>query len=181
MPNWFHEFVGGALLEHPETLPFNVVPLATSLIVALGGLALGWVVYTNIKAGAKDPVERTLGAGLFGLLRNKYYIDELYDRVFVKPAYWIADSFTSKWMDRGVIDGILHGLARISVALGSFFRNVIDRPIINGLADRISEGVRDQLSPGMRFIQTGRVQQYMVLALVSLAVFSALFFVLLLR
>ena len=28
IPNWFHEFVGGTLLEHPEKLPFSVVPLA---------------------------------------------------------------------------------------------------------------------------------------------------------
>jgi hypothetical protein len=82
-------------------------------------------------------------------------------------------------MDRGVIDGFLHWLAYISGVIGAFFRNVIDRPIINGLADRISEWVRDSISPAMRFIQTGRIQQYMVLALVSLAVFSALFFFLL--
>jgi len=179
IPNWFHEFVGGALLEHPEALPFNIVPLATSLVVALGGLALGWVLYASIPAGAKDPVQRMIGDGVFNILKNKYYIDELYDRVFIKPAYWIADTFTSRWMDRGVIDGILHWLARASVATGAFFRNAIDRPIINGLADRLSEYVRDSLSPAMRIIQTGRIQQYMVLALVSLAVFSALFFFLL--
>ena len=82
-------------------------------------------------------------------------------------------------MDRSVIDGILHWFAYISGRIGDFFRNAIDRPIVNGAADRLSEWVRDNLSPSMRYIQTGRVQQYMVLALVSLAVFSALFFFLL--
>ncbi|MBK8617790.1 MAG: NADH-quinone oxidoreductase subunit L [Anaerolineales bacterium] len=37
VPNWFHEFVGGTLAEHPEALEFNIVPLLTSLVVALGG------------------------------------------------------------------------------------------------------------------------------------------------
>jgi NADH-quinone oxidoreductase subunit L len=180
IPNWFHEFVGGTLLEHPEALPFNIVPLLTSLLVALGGLALGWAVYRNIPAGAKDPVERTLGAGAYNILRSKYFVDELYDKVFVKPAYWIAETFTSAWMDRRVIDGILHFIARISLDIGTFLRTWIDKLIINGIPDKLSEGVRDQLSPFMRFIQTGRVQQYMVLALVSLAVFTAvLYFVVL--
>ena len=35
IPNWFHEFVGGTLLEHPETLEFSWIPLLTSLVVAV--------------------------------------------------------------------------------------------------------------------------------------------------
>ena len=45
IPNWIHEFVGGTLLKEPEVLAFNIVPLLTSLVVALGGLALGWWVH----------------------------------------------------------------------------------------------------------------------------------------
>jgi NADH-quinone oxidoreductase subunit L len=181
VPNWFHEFVGGTLLEHPEALAFSWVPLITSLAVSLGGLTLGWLVYRNTRAGAKDPVEGALGATIYRWLKNKYYVDELYQVVFIRPAGWIAETFTSKWMDRGVIDGFLHWLARASIAIGAFFRNVIDKPIINGPPDRLSEWVRDQIAPAMRYIQTGRIQQYMVLALLSLAVFSALFFFLLQR
>ena len=38
IPNWFHEFVGSTLAVMPEAAPFNIVPLLTSLVVALGGL-----------------------------------------------------------------------------------------------------------------------------------------------
>src|SRR5512138_694564 len=31
-PNWFHEFVGGTLAEHPPVLEFNWIPLLTSLV-----------------------------------------------------------------------------------------------------------------------------------------------------
>ncbi len=41
IPNWFHEFVSGTLLEEPAAAPFSWVPLITSLTVALGGLLLG--------------------------------------------------------------------------------------------------------------------------------------------
>ena len=81
VPNWFHEFVGSTLHEHPEALEFNIIPLLTSLVVALGGLGLGWLVYRNVNSPAEDKLQ-------IGLLKNKYYFDEIYDVVFVKPAYW---------------------------------------------------------------------------------------------
>lgn len=178
LPNWFHEFVGGTLLEHPKPLEFSWVPLLASLVVSLGGLWLGWQVYKSYQAGATDPVEKTLGATIYRWLKDKYYFDELYDKVFVKPAYWLAESFTSLWMDRKVIDGVLHWFAYISGIIGEFLRNAIDKPIVNGSGDFVAEYTK-KLGGVFRTIQTGRVQQYMILALVSIAAFTALFYYLL--
>ena len=79
LPNWFHEFVGGTLLEHPEAMAFNLVPLLTSLVVALGGLCLGWLVYRNVTAGQHDPLQEALAGRSTRCCKNKYYFDELYD------------------------------------------------------------------------------------------------------
>jgi NADH-quinone oxidoreductase subunit L len=173
VPNWFHDFVGGTLLEHPEAVPFNIVPLLTSLVVALGGLYLGWLVYRRLPAGAEDPLKRALGP-VYSVLQNKYYFDEFYQAVFVRPAVWISDVFAN-WLDQGVIDGILHGFARVAFTLGAFFRNYIDKPIVNGSGDLIGESVK-RFGRFFRVVQTGRVQQYMILALVSIAAFSVLFY-----
>jgi NADH-quinone oxidoreductase subunit L len=178
IPNWFHEFVGGTLLEHPEALPFSWIPLLASLVVSLFGLWFGWQVYKGYQAGATDPVEKTLGATIYRWLKNKYYFDELYDKIFVKPAYWLAETFTSLWMDRRVIDGVLHWFAYISGIIGNFLRNAIDKPIVNGSGDLVAESTK-KLGGVFRTIQTGRVQQYMILALVSIMAFSALFYYLL--
>jgi NADH-quinone oxidoreductase subunit L len=176
LPNWFHDFVGGTLLEHPEAVAFNFVPLLTSLVVALGGLTLGWIVYRNLPAGAVDPIQRAV-PGVHRVLQNKYYFDELYDFLFVRPATWIAEKFTL-WLDQGIIDGILHGLARLASVIGDFFRNFIDRPLVNGFGDLVGETTK-RIGYVFRIIQTGRVQQYMILALVSVAAFSVLFYYLL--
>jgi NADH-quinone oxidoreductase subunit L len=177
LPSWFHEFVGGTLLEHPEAPAFSFIPLATSLVVALGGLYVGWLVYRNVKLGESDPLMKPLGR-FYTWLQNKYYFDELYDRVFVQPAYWISANFTSAWMDRKVIDGILHFFAQYSSNVGDFLRNFIDKPLVNGFGDKVGE-VTNKLGHLFRPIQTGRVQQYMIMALVSVAAFSALFYYLL--
>lgn len=174
IPNWFHEFVGGTLLEHPVSVEFSPWPLITSLVVALGGLALGWTVYRDIPANAPDPVEKALGP-VHKVLKNKYYFDELYDFLFVKPAFWFAETFTSLWMDRKIIDGFLHKVAQAVGIIGNFFRNKIDKPIINEFfGDGIGNSVK-QIGQDLRPIQTGKIQQYMMFGL-SVIVFSALFF-----
>ena len=171
-PGWFHDFVGGTLAEHPEAPPFHIVPLLTSFLVSLGGLAAGYYVYRSVRAGAPDPLQKPLGS-VYTLLKNKYYFDELYDKIFVRPAYWLSETFTYLWVDRKVIDGFLHLIARITFSVGGFLRNFIDKPIINGFGDFVGESVK-RFGRGARFIQTGRVQQYMVMALVI--AFGTLFY-----
>src|SRR5512141_2292631 len=68
VPNWFHEFVGSTLAEVPEAAPFNVVPLLTSLVVALGGLLIGWLVYRNVASPEEDFLQ-------IPVLKNKWYLD----------------------------------------------------------------------------------------------------------
>jgi NADH-quinone oxidoreductase subunit L len=174
--NFFHEFVGGTLLEHPEPVFFSAVPLTVSIVASLGGLSLGWLVYRNSKAGATDPLKARLGV-LYTWMENKYYFDELYQFIFVRPTIWLADVFTN-WLDRGVIDGFLHAIALLSTSIGSGLRNYFDKPIVNGSADLVGESVK-KLGQVFKPIQTGRIQQYMIMALVIMAAFSALFYYLL--
>jgi NADH-quinone oxidoreductase subunit L len=172
IPNFVHAFVGETLAEHPETITFNWIPLLISVGVSLGGLGLGWWVYKDVPAGAEDPLRKPLGP-VYTLLENKYYFDELYDFLFVRPAYWLSRTFTYLWLDRKIIDGFLHFIARVTFSIGGLLRNYIDKPIVNGFGDFVGESVK-RLGRSGRFIQTGRVQQYMIMALVI--AFGTLFY-----
>jgi NADH-quinone oxidoreductase subunit L len=169
VPNWFHEFVGGTLAEHPEAVEFSWIPLLTSLVVALGGLTLGYFVYRDVKSPAEDRLQ-------IPLLKNKYYFDELYDTIFVKPAYWFAETFVYKWMDKGVIDGILHIFGPVTDGIGSAIRNYFDLPVINRIIGDGSADVTYWFGGKLRAIQTGRVQQYLMFALVTFVVVGAILF-----
>jgi NADH-quinone oxidoreductase subunit L len=166
VPNWLHEFVGGTLAEHPEAVEFNVIPLLTSLLVALGGLTLGWLVYRNVNSPAEDRLQ-------IPLLKNKYYFDEAYDFLFVKPAYWFAENVVYKFMDQGIIDGILHMFGPITDGLGFIIRNYFDLPVINRFFGDGSADVTYGVGEKMRAVQTGRVQQYLMFALVIFIVIGA--------
>ncbi|PWB75689.1 MAG: NADH-quinone oxidoreductase subunit L [Anaerolineales bacterium] len=170
VPNWFHDFVGHTLAEVPDAPEFSWIPLLTSLVVALGGLALGWLVYRNVKSVSDDRLQ-------IPLLKNKYYFDEAYDFLFVKPAYWFAETFVYKWMDKGLIDGILHIFGPTTGGIGSAIRNYFDLPVINRFFGDGSADVTYWFGGKLRAIQTGRVQQYLMLALVTFIVIGvALYF-----
>jgi NADH-quinone oxidoreductase subunit L len=176
IPNWFEHFVGQMLGETEAAAGFSVVPLITSLVVALGGLYLGWMVYRNYKAGEEDPMKVALGA-FHTVLKNKYYVDELYEVVFIKPSAWISETFTYKWMDKTVIDGILHGIARIFLWLGKVIRNFFDVPVINTGGDKVAEGVL-WTGGSLTKIQTGRLQQYLATSITSVVVLGLLIYAL---
>jgi NADH-quinone oxidoreductase subunit L len=176
LPNWFEEFVGSMLHAEgeaglgPEGKSF--VPLIVSVVVSLGGLYLGWLTYRNVKRGDKDPIEAAAPA-VHQILKNKYYMDELYNVVLIRPAKWIAEVLSSKWIDKYIIDGILHNIARGAWILGVGLRKGFDQPVINGAGDKLSDGTRG-LGSLMRGWQTGRIQQYMVIALLLAVIAGAI-------
>jgi len=174
-PNWFEEFVGSMVhFEHAAEAHHSLVPLFTSLGVALGGLLIGWLVYRNHKQGAADPLVKVLGP-LHTLLKNKYYIDEFYDLVFIRPARWIAE-VPVNFVDLKIIDGAIHAAGRFSLWIGRILRQFFDLPVVNGTGDGLANGTRG-LGSSLKVVQTGRVQQYMVIAL-SVLILAAILFIL---
>ncbi len=176
LPNWFHDFVGHTLPHAPAVPDFRPEPLITSLVVSLGGLGIGWLTYRNFKsADAVDPMRKVLGP-VYHFIENKYYFDEAYDFLFVKPVIWISEVFTNK-MDQGVIDGILHGFGKVSYTIGKTLRDKFDTPVVNRFIGDGSADAVQWFGKKLRKVQTGRIQQYMISALgVLFIIFIALYY-----
>ncbi len=82
--------------------------------VALAGLFLAWLVYGRkplFQNGQPDPLLRPLN-GLFRALENKWWVDELYHALIVKP-YQSLSAFAADSIDQGVIDGIVNGFGSV--------------------------------------------------------------------
>lgn len=103
-----------AKAEHQPTTIINaahVVPTwvkVSPFIAMLIGFAVAWLFYI------RDPsLPRRLAAQqrpLYLFLLNKWYFDELYDVIFVRPAKWLG-GFLWKKGDGNVIDGSINGVA----------------------------------------------------------------------
>ncbi len=173
-PAWFQHFIG-SMVGFEEVEGHSLVPLLTSLVVSLGGLTLGWLVYRRVKkAEAKDPMRSALGP-LFTLFQNKYYVDELYQILFIRPANWVAETLVYKVMDQTIIDGILHGIAKLGMWIGKGLRFGFDLPVVNGAADGLAKGTAG-LGAQLRKAQTGRVQQYMAFTVACIVIAAILIF-----
>lgn len=178
VPNWLESFMESMLVgAHAPVAHHSLVPLIVSLAVSLGGLFLGWLFYRNIKEAQADPMEWSL-AGFYKVLSNKYYIDEIYSYLFINPSKWLADKVVFKFLDQKVFDGILHGLARLSIWLGEKFRFWFDVPVVNKGGDNLALGTR-KLGNNLKITQSGQIQDYLVLALVFSLVGGFLFYLIL--
>jgi NADH-quinone oxidoreductase subunit L len=185
IPNLFEGFVGsmvpGESAAAAAEAAVSYLPLIASVLVSLGGLALGYYAYRGFaSADAPDPAKRVTGGWYWNLLQNRYKIDQFYDWAFVKTSHWISEVFTYQWLDKKVIDGIIEGVVKGAWNLGGIVRRWIDIQVINWLADHLGVGVR-ATSRELRQVQTGRIQQYMLLAVLLVAVVGAVavFFVVL--
>ncbi|WP_374307813.1 NADH-quinone oxidoreductase subunit L [Methylocella sp.] len=103
----FSEFWKGAIFLGPENHilhEMHEVPHAVSLIPTVM-MALGFVVAVFMYVIAPATPRRLAEAlpGLYRFLLNKWYFDELYDAIFVKPAIAIGRVFWKKG-DVGLID-----------------------------------------------------------------------------
>ncbi len=93
-----------------------------STLVALAGLSLGYLVY------ARRPQLAVQARGWFSgvlhrLLANKWYVDEIYGLLIYRPLQRFADVVCFRWIDRGLIDGLLvSGAAVITLLSGSLLR-----------------------------------------------------------
>jgi NADH-quinone oxidoreductase subunit L len=155
----------------PESAPFSYAALFISILVSIGGLLLGWLVYRRYRAEEKDPLEILLGPA-FRFLQAGCRFDELYRILFVVPARWIANVLVSDWIDRRILDGALRAAWMAAGGMGRLLRSGIDLPLINGAADTIGSGTK-RAGAGLRVLQSGRVQEYLLIGLITFAACAA--------
>jgi len=124
---------GGALLEHwlePVTEPgarffglemphgqTELFLVGGAVLVGLLGLYAGYRATSSrrIPTAAEAPDE----TGIARVLNRKYYVDEIYDAVLVRPLVWLSRVVLWKGVDQGVVDGAaVNGTAKLSQGLG---------------------------------------------------------------
>ncbi|MDO8663153.1 MAG: NADH-quinone oxidoreductase subunit L [Candidatus Omnitrophota bacterium] len=152
---------------HPEVeslKPDYLVMLVSTLVALLGiGIAYSFYILNNKIL----PVAlRAKFAPFYRVVYNKYYVDEIYDAVFIKPCIALA-KLSSKF-DSGIIDGAVNGTARVTV-LVSRVKSWFDLRIIDGVVN-LTAKIVNVFSRSLRLAQTGRVQSYLLVGFLGLVI-----------
>jgi NADH-quinone oxidoreductase subunit L len=99
--------------DHGDT---ELMLMGLSVGVAFAGIGIAAYFWLRNRAAA-DRLSRSM-SGLYQLLANKYYVDELYDAAIVQPIKLFSTGGLWKGMDAGVVDGAVNGVG-LTVQAGS--------------------------------------------------------------
>ncbi len=120
---------GGYLFKIPEFLGtiFPTVEVAEDFALraiasgaGLIGILVAYVMYVA-RPGIPDAIAGSL-RGLYTLVYNKYFVDEIYDAAVVKPLVGGSRLLLWKGMDTGIIDGMVNGVGTWARSVGSTLR-----------------------------------------------------------
>lgn len=179
---WFYENVLTPTVVVPEAVAATATEqfveevhhqhtLAMILSVSVAGLGIliAFATYYWKKISA-DAIANALKP-VHNFLSNKWYFDELYDATAV--AITVGTARLLAWFDATIIDGIVNGAASVT-RLGSVISGKFDSIVVDGLVNFTAyfAGFFGML---LRTVQTGKVQTYIVFALVGLMVLLALY------
>jgi NADH-quinone oxidoreductase subunit L len=150
---------------HHYSHAFEMGMAGFSVLVAVIGFFIAYTAYYKKSTLAA----RVSGqfSGVYNTLLNKWYVDEIYDALFVNRA---KDAGTGLWkFDATIVDGVVNGSAGATVksALGSGWW---DRWIVDGLV-RFIGGFIKTISWPVRLIQTGYTQNYALVMILGVLIF----------
>jgi NADH-quinone oxidoreductase subunit L len=93
-----------------------------SVLVGVAGIATAWWMYIRRPELPARVAERWSRA--HALVSGRFGVDEAYERVVVGPVERLADGVLRERVDRGIIDGTIHALAKVFRALGASFSRI---------------------------------------------------------
>ncbi len=141
---------------------FNPIVALVSLILALVAIYISWLIYGRkpLETGQKDPLKQPLGF-IFTGMENKWFVDEIYSAVILKPytaisrflADVIDERFWHDWFHEKVIAGTYNFVSKTVLDLR------VDQQFIDAIANDLGNLTR-RASASLRRLQNGFVRSY---------------------
>ena len=113
--------------------------VALTTVIAVVAIVIAWMRYRSYREEKETPLARTL--------ENKWYVDELYDAIIVRPLNKLG-GFVNTFIEKGTIDAMVNGVGRL-----------------------VNYGGRQ-----LRWLQSGQVGNYVLLMVISMVLLFVLQF-----
>jgi len=144
---------------------FEFLTMGVSIAISLTGIGAAYAFY--ILNNKLLPASlRSRFAFLYKLVSNKYYVDEIYDALVIRPCMRFAD--IASGFDSKVVDGAVNMAAYLSLTAGKV-QSWFDLYIVDGIVN-MTANVTWLCSAILRRFQTGFVQNYILIAFFGLAI-----------
>lgn len=117
----------------------EILLMVLTTVVAVVAILIAWARYKTYKEEQPTPFGK--------ILQNKWYVDEIYDNIFVRPINQLG-VIANKYFERSGIDALVNGVGKL-----------------------VNYGSRQ-----MRWLQSGQVGSYVLLMVISMLLFFVLQF-----
>jgi NADH-quinone oxidoreductase subunit L len=138
--------------------------MALSVGVASLGAFLAYLMYRR-EVLSPAIFANLAGGVLYKLFDRKWYLDEIYQVVFVNGSLLLARFLSA--FDAYIIDGIVNGAASVTRFL-SWLHGIFDQYIIDGIVNAIAN-ITFWAGNKFRRVQTGNINSYLYGILIALA------------
>ena len=163
---WFHHFlqpvIGTPGGEHAVSVGLIIGLMVIATVIALIGWGVAHYFY-SVQPRVPDALAARM-PGLYATLLNKYYVDELYDTLFVEPTKRLGVAFD--WFDRTVIDGIVRAVGH-GAEMGSAASTWIEKHVIYAFLNVVGYA-NHLLARSWRRLQSGMVHHYAAIIVAGL-------------
>jgi NADH-quinone oxidoreductase subunit L len=119
--HWLDHYLDGTLVMpaiHMDVMT-EMMLMGLATVVAVGAIYYAWLIYK--KRGEMALEDNEIESASHKLLLNKYWFDELYDKILRKPVDTVS-SFFGKAVEPHLIDGLVEGSGTATEASGNKLR-----------------------------------------------------------
>jgi NADH-quinone oxidoreductase subunit L len=160
-----------ALVAHEHSYHLEMGLMALSIVIAVVGIFGAYARYVRRPLTA-ERLAAPPGA-LKQILLNKYYVDELYDALFVNRTKNLGNGLAA--FDLAVVDGGVNGVGW-STRMSAELSRLWDIWVVDGLVNVVGFGTK-LLSYPVRVVQSGAVQTYAFFIVLGVLIFMSYYLI----
>ncbi len=155
-------------IEHVHVTEFSFSVAGIAVVFSTIALVLAWAIYGRkpLEKGESDPLRKYLGPIFVGM-ENKWWVDELYGFLIIRPyiaiCWFLADVVDWRFWHDWFHDNVLGAAYRNG---SQWLAQVFDLGIIDGIGNGLGN-ITDWGSQRLRVLQTGYVRNYALAVLVG--------------
>jgi NADH-quinone oxidoreductase subunit L len=156
--DWVSAAVSLPVLEHAEFDSVKAVISVTVAVIGIGIAASLWFQREELGPFRGFTQRNALARAGYRFLENKYYLDDLYEKVIVYGIKSPIARMSYRFDQRG-IDAVVNGLGRGAATVARETYEVFDQKVVDGAVNGLAETTGDT-GGLLRYLQSGRVQRY---------------------
>ncbi|MHB1336404.1 MAG: NADH-quinone oxidoreductase subunit L [Candidatus Humimicrobiaceae bacterium] len=145
--------------------PLHIAPMLIAVTTGLLGILLAFILYLK-RPLANKKISKWINP-FYKLTHNKYYVDEIYGFIFIRPLLKFAGFVNT--FDKVVVDGFINLIGKFTVIFSKSV-DIFDTRAVDGAVNKVADATYSS-GRKLRQLQTGNASSYLAVMFGAVAIF----------